>query len=194
MTRLNILFLVCVLCLSGCSSTLNPAPVSDQSISGKSQNERASPSHSTAQASSIKKKHRSSITQDDNSTIPAEVLSVHWLWPVKQYKSARYHHERKGLDIQVTDKQEVTAAASGTVSYVGDSLKGYGQMVVIKHSANILSVYADNQKIVVKEGELVKAGQVVAELIPKDAEHTATLHFEIRYRGKPLNPKLVLKK
>jgi lipoprotein NlpD len=81
------------------------------------------------------------------------------------------------------------AAADGTVSYVGSSLKGYGEMVVVKHSPSYLSVYADNSRILVKEGQTVIRGQKIAELGDDTGNR---LHFEIRHMGKPVDPLAVM--
>jgi lipoprotein NlpD len=188
----QLLIALCVgLVLSGCSSTLNPAPVSDESISGQAIGSKdASVEH---KKNHKKKSQASTATQPNNKPLPPEITQINWQWPILNYKSALYHSDRKGLDIEVTEHKTVNASASGVVSYVGDSLKGYGHMVVIKHSPDILSVYADNQKILVKEGAKVKAGQAIAELSPQGGNTNATLHFEIRYRGKPINPQRVLK-
>ncbi|KXW56696.1 M23 family metallopeptidase [Ferrovum sp. PN-J185] len=188
----GLLIVLCAgLLLSGCSSTLNPAPVSDESISGKSQS--TNESSATHKNNHKKKSQADTSTQSMNKPLPSEITQINWQWPISQYKSALYHSDRKGLDIEVTEHKIVHASASGVVSYVGDSLKSYGHMVVIKHSPDILSVYADNQKILVKEGDKIKVGQAIAELSPEAGHTSAILHFEIRYRGKPINPQRVLK-
>jgi len=79
------------------------------------------------------------------------------------------------------------ASAPGSVVYQGSGLRGYGQLIIIKHNEDFLSAYAHCQKIVVKEGESVKRGQKIAEMGSTGTDRNK-LHFEIRYRGKPVDP------
>ncbi|MBU6467912.1 MAG: M23 family metallopeptidase [Betaproteobacteria bacterium] len=194
MKKLNCVLITGMLFLSACSSTLTPAPVSDQSISGQRVGQNTETPPNSAKPKSKRKKHTQAQAKEDVTAIPAEVLAIQWSMPVKHYKTALYHHEHKGLDIEVIEPQNVLAAANGVVSYVGDSLKSYGHMIVVKHNADVLSVYADNQKTLVKEGEQVKKGQVIGRIEPSEATRSAIMHFEIRYRGKPLNPSQILPK
>lgn len=85
------------------------------------------------------------------------------------------------------------AAADGKVVYAGSGLRGYGELVIIKHSANYLSAYGHNRKILVKEGQMVTRGQRIAEMGNTDAD-TVKLHFEIRKQGKPVDPAQYLPK
>jgi lipoprotein NlpD len=75
------------------------------------------------------------------------------------------------------------------VSYVGNSIKSYGEMVVIKHTPNYLSVYANNGKVLVKEGQMVKRGEKIAEM---GEPANGKWHFEIRHQGKPVDPASLL--
>jgi lipoprotein NlpD len=79
------------------------------------------------------------------------------------------------------------AAAAGSVVYSGSGLLGYGNLVIIKHNEQYLSAYAHNKRLLVKEGQKVKAGQVIAE-IGSSGTDKVKLHFEIRRQGKPVNP------
>lgn len=85
------------------------------------------------------------------------------------------------------------AAATGSVVYAGSGLLGYGNLVIIKHNEQYLSAYAHNKKLLVKEGQKVKAGQVIAE-IGSSGTDKVKLHFEIRRQGKPVDPKKYLPK
>ncbi|PHS19090.1 MAG: hypothetical protein COA86_05315 [Kangiella sp.] len=113
-----------------------------------------------------------------------------WIWPVNgkivQGFSAK-QNQNKGLDIKAKKGSAVRATAPGKVVYSGNGLKGYGQLVIIKHNDSYLSAYAHNNKIHVSENEVVKAGQRIADL-GKSGSDTFKLHFEIRYKGKPVNP------
>ena len=83
--------------------------------------------------------------------------------------------------------QPVVAAGSGKVMYAGSGIRGYGNLVIVKHSNSLLSAYAHNRKIVVKEGDNVTKGQLIAEMGDSDAD-LVKLHFEIRQQGKPVDP------
>jgi lipoprotein NlpD len=93
----------------------------------------------------------------------------------------------KGVDIAAHNGDPVQAAAAGKVVYVGNSLRGYGNLVIVRHNATYLSAYAHNSKIVVKEGQSVARAQKIAEAGSTDADQ-AKLHFEIRRQGKPVDP------
>lgn len=113
-----------------------------------------------------------------------------WIWPVngkivEGFSSKQ--NQNKGLDIKAKKGTAVRATAPGKVVYSGSGLKGYGQLVIIKHNDSYLSAYAHNNKIHVLENEVVKAGQRIAD-IGKSGADTFKLHFEIRYKGKPVNP------
>ncbi len=111
-----------------------------------------------------------------------------WLWPAKGALLGRFGEEGgKGVDLAGERGAPVVAAAPGKVVYSGSGLRGYGQLVIIKHANEYLSAYAHNQKILVREGEQVNAGQKIAEMGDSDADRVK-LHFEIRQFGKPLDP------
>jgi lipoprotein NlpD len=95
--------------------------------------------------------------------------------------------QHKGLDIAGKIGTPIKAAADGVVVYSGHGLKQYGNLVIIKHNQDFLTVYAHNQVLNVKEGERVTKGQVVA-LMGKSAAERVKLHFEVRYQGKPQDP------
>lgn len=97
----------------------------------------------------------------------------------------------KGWDFSGKVGQTVVAAAPGKVVYSGSALKGYGELIIIKHDDVRLSAYGYNRKRLVAEGDMVKGGQPIAEL-GLGPENRPTLHFEIRERGKPVNPSVYL--
>ena len=116
--------------------------------------------------------------------------SSSWVWPASgQHKRVLSSTEGgvKGLDIPGKFGQPVVASAGGKVVYAGDGLRGYGRLVIIKHSQDYLSAYAHNSKIRVKEGQWIKPGQRIADMGSTGTD-TVKLHFEIRFRGKPVNP------
>lgn len=116
--------------------------------------------------------------------------SVRWQWPVKGKLISRFDKRKnnaKGIDIAGREGQFVKAASAGKVVYSGNGLISYGNLVIIKHSRSYLSAYAYNKKLLVKEGESVKAGQKIAEQ-GKTGGEKPKLHFEIRKNGKPVDP------
>jgi len=113
-----------------------------------------------------------------------------WIWPVNGKVTNRFSNRsnmNKGLDIVAKRGSPVRATAEGKVVYSGDGLRGYGQLVIIKHNEVYLSAYAHNDKLHVEENEFVKAGQKIADLGSTDSDKEK-LHFEIRYKGKPVDP------
>jgi lipoprotein NlpD len=118
---------------------------------------------------------------------PAE-SSVQWQWPAPGKVIENFDETRnKGIDITGNDGDPVIAAADGEVVYVGSALRGYGNLVIVKHSDEFISAYAHNRQVLVKQGQAVKRGQRIAEIGKSDAERTK-LHFEIRRQGKPVDP------
>lgn len=117
---------------------------------------------------------------------------VVWAWPVPGPVVQPYEDTRnKGVDLGGKAGDAVLAAASGRVMYVGSSLRGYGNAIIVKHANDYLSVYAHNQTMLVKEDQLVHRGQKIAEMGSSDADQVK-LHFEVRKSGKPLDPAKVL--
>jgi lipoprotein NlpD len=113
---------------------------------------------------------------------------IDWMWPGGGKVLAAFSEpSSKGLDIAGKSGDPVLAAAPGKVMYVGSGIRGYGNLVIIKHSNGYLSAYGHNRKILVKEGQSIAKGQKVAELGDSDADQ-AKLHFEIRRQGKPVDP------
>ena len=95
--------------------------------------------------------------------------------------------KNKGIDISNKAGQAVLASADGKVVYAGSGLRGYGNLIILKHNETYLSAYAHNQVLLVKEDQLIKKGQKIAEMGNSDADQVA-LHFEIRKSGKPVDP------
>lgn len=119
-----------------------------------------------------------------------------WKWPTRGRLHRTYvagDPARNGIDIVGTEGQAITASAGGQVVYSGNGLIGYGELIIIKHSEKMLSAYAHNKLRLVKEGEQVSAGQKIAEM-GRNTGNEQLLHFEIRVRGKPVNPLMYLPK
>jgi lipoprotein NlpD len=111
-----------------------------------------------------------------------------WIWPGKGNVIAGFDEvKNKGVDIAGASGDAVLAAAEGKVVYAGAGLRGYGNLIILKHNNTFLSAYAHNKSLLVKEDQTVKKGQKIAEMGDSDAERVK-LHFEVRRQGKPVDP------
>jgi lipoprotein NlpD len=115
-----------------------------------------------------------------------------WQWPALGPVVASFDEVRnKGLSIGGKPGDAVLAAADGRVVYAGSSLRGYGNLIIVKHNETYLTAYAHNQQLLVKEDQLVRRGQKIAEMGSSDSDRVQ-LHFEIRRKGKPIDPTRLL--
>lgn len=115
---------------------------------------------------------------------------ISWQWPTKGNIISKYSARdagKKGLDITGKQGQAIYAAASGDIVYSGSGLRGYGQLIIIKHNDTYLSAYAHNAQLHVREDQKVKKGQHIANMGSSGAG-TPMLHFEVRRNGKPVDP------
>lgn len=118
---------------------------------------------------------------------PAED-EVAMIWPASGSVLAGFDEvKNKGLDIGGASGDPILAAADGRVVYVGSGLRGYGNLIILKHNNTYLTAYAHNQTLLVKEDQTVRKGQKIAEMGNSDADRTK-LHFEVRRQGKPVDP------
>ena len=118
----------------------------------------------------------------------APSASLPWLWPTPGKVIETFDDPRnKGIDIAGNEGAQVQAAADGEVVYVGSAVRGYGNLVIVRHSDDFITAYAHNRKVLVAEKQSVKRGQPIAELGRSDADRPK-LHFEIRHQGKPVDP------
>ena len=123
----------------------------------------------------------------DNAPVASTIA---WRWPtsgnvVQGFSSS--DGGNKGIDIGGSRGQAVNAAADGRVVYAGNALRGYGNLIIIKHNDDFLSAYAHNDSILVKDQQEVKAGQQIAKM-GNTGTNDVKLHFEIRYKGKSVDP------
>lgn len=119
---------------------------------------------------------------------PAATTVDAWLWPAEGTLAGRFGAAGgKGIDIVGARNTPVKAVAPGKVVYSGSGLRGYGRLLIVKHAGEYLSAYAHNERILVKEGEPVTAGQHIALMGDSETDRVK-LHFEIRRYGKPLDP------
>lgn len=127
-------------------------------------------------------------------TVSSSAPVAGWQWPLQGKVLKGFDPPAsKGMDIASALGTDVKAAAAGRVVYSGTALKGYGELIIIKHDDTYLSAYGYNRKRLVKEGDQVRAGQKIGE-VGIGPEQQALLHFEIRRRGQPVNPTGLLPK
>jgi len=118
-----------------------------------------------------------------------------WRWPTQGKLVKTFGgNGSKGIDIAGQAGQSVYTTRAGTVVYSGNGIRGYGNLLIVKHNAEFLSAYAYNSRLLVKEGDRVKDGQKIAEIGSSGVARSAKLHFEIRKSGKPVNPLALLPK
>lgn len=131
----------------------------------------------------------STKTKVDNPAKRPQPLKVKWRWPTDGKIVNRFSPSdgKKGVDIGGKSGQPIFSAADGNVVYSGNSLIGYGNLIIIKHNETYLSAYGHNRRLLVKEGYVVKQGQKIAEMGDSGKEGVM-LHFEIRREGKPVDP------
>ena len=140
----------------------------------------------------------SEVTAAPGSAAPPAVAAkpvpgegIDWLWPAKGKVIATFTDANKGIGIAGAKGTPVLAAAAGRVVYVGQGLRGYGKLVILRHSEQWLSAYAHNDQILVKEQQEVARGQKIAEMGATDSDQVK-LHFEIRRQGRPVDPMKLL--
>lgn len=167
----------------------SPAPVS---VAKTKQKSSAKPVVAGKQKATTKPP-KSSSSQSPKTDVIHGRGAVKWNWPtsgpILRTFSTRVTG-RKGLDIGGKRGQKIKAAAAGKVVYSGSGLVGYGKLIIVKHNDKYLSAYGHNDVLLVKEGQIVRAGSTIAKmgLVAKRPQ----LHFEIRKDGRPVNPQKYL--
>ncbi|MBN1379886.1 MAG: peptidoglycan DD-metalloendopeptidase family protein [Gammaproteobacteria bacterium] len=149
------------------------------------ENRRPKNNSSTAATASVATKPRTVKSNRKAGPPPGE-----FRWPtegkvVRHFKGSK--SSSQGIDIAGQHGQPIYASADGRVVYSGSGLAGYGKLVIVKHSEDYLSAYAHNSRLNVKEGEQVKAGQVIANMGAAEQDEPR-LHFEVRKQGQPVDP------
>jgi len=125
-----------------------------------------------------------------SSLLPSSSTAVAWQWPLKGRLIRKFNANnpgQQGIDISASAGTLVYAAAGGKVVYSGNGLRGYGNLIIIKHNDKYLSAYAHNKNILVGEGLMVKQGQEIARVGATESKQVK-LHFQIRVDGKPVDP------
>jgi lipoprotein NlpD len=137
----------------------------------------------------VKVEPKAEVKPEARTETPRGADDLDWIWPAsgKVVSSFSDSANLKGVGISGKAGQPVYASAPGRVVYSGSGLRGYGKLIIIKHNATFLSVYAHNSELLVKEGQTVSKGQKIAEMGNTDSDQVK-LHFEIRRYGKPVDP------
>ncbi|NRF29266.1 murein hydrolase activator NlpD [Vibrio coralliilyticus] len=179
------------------SSKNSNQAVSAQSTQNKQKVVKKDPVKKVDQSKSkeyVGSKSKQNVNKSVSSSKPKNEKISKWLWPTKGRVIKNFSagdQGNKGIDIAGQRGQPITSTANGTVVYSGNALRGYGNLVIIKHNDNYLSAYAHNERLLVHEGQSVKAGQKIATM-GSSGTNSVRLHFEIRYQGKSVNPKRYL--
>jgi lipoprotein NlpD len=132
----------------------------------------------------LEKRQGSSAQRRPNGA--ASVSQLQWAWPTER-SGAALPVSSGGILLQGHLGQDVRAASAGSVVYSGTGIRGYGNLIIIKHGENFLSAYAHNREALVREGQEILRGQVIAKM-GEGAPHKPALYFEIRRNGKPVDP------
>lgn len=168
-----------------------PTPKTKDPTTPQSSKKRVETSNSQAYGEDQNVVSRQKVTESQGSLrneFPTQI--ARWVWPLRGKVIETFKQTgdvNKGIDIQASLGTSVVSAAAGKVVYTGSALRGYGNLVIVKHSDTFLSAYAHNDTILVKERQWVKAGQPIST-VGNSGTDKVKLHFEIRYRGKSLDP------
>ncbi len=160
-------------------------------------NARASATKQAAVATTLPAKRLAPSPKRNTANAPAVVFSkspAKWNWPAEGKLAGKYAPVKgsNGIQIAGVAGSPIKATAAGNVVYAGEGLRGYGKLIIVKHSIRFLSAYAHNQDILVKEGQSIKSGQQIARMGSSGTQVTM-LHFEIREDGKSVDPLKYLK-
>ena len=170
-------------------STQSAAKTKKSEVSKKWRKQVATPKKG-AYSKNVTAKERSSEPKEQGGAKQVAKQVSKWIWPSSGRVIATYSaaaQGNKGIDIAGHRGDDVLASADGKVVYAGNALRGYGNLIIVKHSDNYLSAYAHNDQLFVTEKQWVKVGQRIAS-IGSSGTTSPRLHFEIRYRGKSVNP------
>ena len=149
------------------------------------------PGSVTAAATAARPASAASGAASSSAPAPAALAAeddVAFIWPAQGQLIGSFDDvKNKGLDIAGKAGDPILASADGRVVYAGAGLRGYGNLIILKHNNTYLTAYAHNQTLLVKEDQSVKKGQKIAEMGNSDADRVK-LHFEVRRQGKPVDP------
>ena len=158
-------------------TSASATPMTEATAARASSDKRAAPI--AAPSSGLSSTQATGVASEDD---------VSWIWPTHGAVLAGFDEvKNKGLDIGGAAGDPVLAAADGRVVYVGAGLRGYGNLIILKHNSTFLTAYAHNSTLLIKEDQSVRQGQKIAEMGSSDSDRVK-LHFEIRRQGKPVDP------
>lgn len=150
--------------------------------------ENTTPSqHQQSVPRSIKPLDKVRVKQANAIEVEPNFPALAWVWPAKGKIINSFSSSYKGINIAGLKGEAVFASAGGKVVYCGNGLRGYGNLIILKHNSLYLSAYAHNSRVYVKEGDIVQQGQKIAEM-GNTGTDKVMLHFEIRHAGKPVDP------
>ena len=164
-------------------------PYSEATLAELQKTDAVSAAVVSAPVSAVPAGNAGSSAAAASASVPVSAAdeALAWIWPVEGKILAGFDEgKNKGIDIAGKSGQQIFAAGAGKVMYAG-RVRGYGNLVIVRHSSNLLSAYAHNQSLLVKEGQAVQKGQQIAEMGDSDSD-SVKLHFEIRQQGKPVDP------
>lgn len=181
------------------SRQVSPASQSARSVQSEPPRKPTIPSTKSTPPTIQKRSNKTSAPIAQSRVKAADFLQLSWQWPAKGKVVTNFYNgsaRGKGIDITGKKGESIFAAAPGKIVYAGNGIRGYGNLVIIRHNAQYLSAYAHNHKINVKEGEQVTGGQRIAELgsTGVGAKNRTILHFQVRKNGKPIDPMNILPK
>ena len=196
--------LICLLCttaiLTNCATRTKPAPVVNVTHNAPKKHKHITkPKQNDTQIGSMNEPVNNN-NQTKNTNIPhtqppveEHILKTQWMKPVNNAKIIQpYTVTNKGINYTGVTGQPIIAIKDGKVVYSGNGLKGYGNLIIIKHDNVFISAYANNQQNLVHEGDMVQMGQKIATM-GQDNNKKPFFHFEIRQNGKPINPNIIIK-
>ncbi|MEY4644779.1 MAG: hypothetical protein RLZZ596_1610 [Pseudomonadota bacterium] len=173
------------------STSPSPAAVVTRPVTTASVQNQAVPPPGSAPANQTSTATTTTTTTTTTTATEAALLAedaIAWAWPASGPLLAGFDEvKNKGLDLGGAAGDPVLAAADGRVVYAGAGLRGYGNLVIVKHNNTYLTAYAHNQALLVKEDQTVRKGQKIAEMGSSDTDRVK-LHFEVRRQGKPVDP------
>ena len=177
----------------GSDAGVTTRPIAPSKIETRPLDARGAASATSAAASAAPVATASSAASSAASPAPRDADDdISWQWPATGSLLTSFEEGKaKGLTIGGKVGDPVLAAAEGRVVYAGSGLRGYGNLVILKHNNTYLTAYAHNQVLIVKEDQTVRRGQKIAEMGSSDADRVQ-LHFEIRRQGKPIDPAKLL--
>jgi lipoprotein NlpD len=187
--------------VAAAGTTINKVDMNDDGIVVNTSGTKDMPTSGGATPAKAAAVKSGDVVEDDGAVVAGaagattmvSLGGMQWQTPTAGKIITPYSVALKGIDVSGKLGQPIVAAAAGKVVYSGNGLKGYGNLIIIKHGDNYLTAYSHNRINLVKEGDSVKQGQKIAELGSTESTKPM-LHFELRKAGKPLNPSSIFAK